>query len=662
METTGEQFLHKRDPKLHTTAPVEHEQARRKQAGEAVSQRPADKIANFLGVVEKTHMGHKDDPRVLERIKNHYHREYVITPENIPQSYWNLQGEIAVNEGRKQDLISAGVSIEENTMQNPDGTSSIKRVFTFPQTLKDQAVNTLIANQEQSLDKWVDYLTSDDALYPMWAKYWAFRSIVKMGRLEKTEEGKTRFTNRRKDTIASFPILNQRALANTIGAMSQRLEAKGRPKEDQTAKNLSTILTDEEYQKLLSTEDFSKLYAQFLSEIPEYSAQGLEETRGKWIKYDQGLDPEPLVKSLEGHPLEWCTADMDTARTQLRGGDFYVYYSLDPTGKPTIPRAAIRMEGAGGIAEIRGIAPKQNLDPYIVPVLEKKLEDFGTEGEAFKKRAADMKRLTQIEQRTLVKQKLTAEDLRFLYEIDSSIDDFGYEKDPRIAELRSQRNTAEDMPIVFGCERSQIARNIQEIRPDTKVYVGPLEPGIFAFITKYNIEHVYTSFPERKIRRQTDTIGGKTKEQLKQELQQLEQANALWISPEAESMIDNPRFTTAPKSQDIQTIKVRVKDLGFTRGNPTTDQIYKRASELGLELCPAEVGPHRRLKDVNQPILDCYYIAMEPIADSDGEPSIFALLSGGELALILRSANPDVDRDLFPGFVFRLPQAKPSEL
>lgn len=86
MAESGEQFLHRRDSKLHTTKPVEHEQARRKIVSEPVSQRPADKIASWLGVIEKTHLGHKDDPRVIERIKDYYHRQHVIKPENIPQS------------------------------------------------------------------------------------------------------------------------------------------------------------------------------------------------------------------------------------------------------------------------------------------------------------------------------------------------------------------------------------------------------------------------------------------------------------------------------------------------------------------------------------------------------------------------------------------------
>lgn len=295
---SGEQFLHGRDSKLHTTRPVEHEQARRRKVSEPLSQRPADKIASWLGVIEKTHLGHKDDPRVIERIKDYYHRQYAIKPENIPQSYWNLQGEIAVNEGRKQDLINTGVEINQTETEDENGNRVAQRFYIFPEELREEATRTVISNQQQSLDKWVDYLTSDDASYPMWAKYWAFRSVVKMGKLEKTEDGRARFANRGKDTTSSFPVLNQRALANTIGTMSSRLAAKGKPKDQQNNENLSVALSDDEYQKLLSTEDFSKLYAQFLSEIPEYSASGLEETRGRWIKYAQGSYPTPLIESL----------------------------------------------------------------------------------------------------------------------------------------------------------------------------------------------------------------------------------------------------------------------------------------------------------------------------------------------------------------------------
>ena len=117
-----------------------------------------------------------------------------------------------------------------------------------------------------------------------------------------------------------------------------------------------------------SSESFSKLYTQFLIELPAYSAEGLQETRGEWKLYPQVSDPQPLVDSLEGYPLEWCTANVDTASSQLQGGDFYVYYSIDHLGEANIPRVAIRMDG-NNIAEVRGITANQNLDPYIGEVV-----------------------------------------------------------------------------------------------------------------------------------------------------------------------------------------------------------------------------------------------------------------------------------------------------
>ena len=60
--------------------------------------------------------------------------------------------------------------------------------------------------------------------------------------------------------------------------------------------------------------------------------------------------------------------------TQLQGGDFYVYYSINENREPVIPRVAIRMEG-DHIAEVRGIAHDQNVDPYIRLQVYKKMKE-----------------------------------------------------------------------------------------------------------------------------------------------------------------------------------------------------------------------------------------------------------------------------------------------
>ena len=85
METSGTQFLHKRDSKLHATGPVEHEKERKKIRGEKVSQKPVEKIFGWLEVIEKTHMGHRDDPRVLARIKNFNYLGFVRGMKHLMQ-------------------------------------------------------------------------------------------------------------------------------------------------------------------------------------------------------------------------------------------------------------------------------------------------------------------------------------------------------------------------------------------------------------------------------------------------------------------------------------------------------------------------------------------------------------------------------------------------
>jgi hypothetical protein len=192
------------------------------------------------------------------------------------------------------------------------------------------------------------------------------------------------------------------------------------------------------------------------------------------------------------------------------------------------------------------------------------------------------------------------------------------------------------MLIIFECEPEQIAYKASEINENTKAFVGLLEPGIFGQIKKYNIEQVFTKFPERKIRFDTVEIGGKSKEELKQSLAD----NGINISEYASSMMDNPEFTTLREAKDFETVKISVADLGF-RYMATTKEIYQRAEELGLELCPAEVGPHLRLKDKSQQMDDWYWVAMKQITDSYGSPHVFRLWrDGDELWLDDRWTNP----------------------
>jgi hypothetical protein len=122
------------------------------------------------------------------------------------------------------------------------------------------------------------------------------------------------------------------------------------------------------------------------------------------------------------------------------------------------------------------------------------------------------------------------------------------------------------------------------------------------------------------------TIGGKTQEQLEEELKQ----QSTNISPNAQFLLDSKDFITQENKEQNILIRLSVADLGFPQG-ATTDEIFNKALELGMELCPAETGPQWRLQYQDQPMDEWVRIGMKQIADSDGDPDVFGLgrSSGG---------------------------------
>ncbi len=67
-----------------------------------------------------------------------------------------------------------------------------------------------------------------------------------------------------------------------------------------------------------------------------------------------------------------------------------------------------------------------------------------------------------------------------------------------------------------------------------------------------------------------------------------------------------------------------VAELGLKDGG-TLKEIYAKAKEQGLELCPGEIGPAYRLAYKDQPQGEWLRIAMEPIAVSGGSLRVFGV-------------------------------------
>lgn len=113
------------------------------------------------------------------------------------------------------------------------------------------------------------------------------------------------------------------------------------------------------------------------------------------------------------------------------------------------------------------------------------------------------------------------------------------------------------------------------------------------------------------------------------------------IGDRGNDILGKSAFTVSPKDTEVDLVVVTVSQLGFREG-ATRENIYKRAHELGLSLCPAEVGPQLRLAYKDQPQGEWCLIGMEPITDSDGYPCVFVVVAkDGTLRLIGRYSYAD---------------------
>ncbi len=96
------------------------------------------------------------------------------------------------------------------------------------------------------------------------------------------------------------------------------------------------------------------------------------------------------------------------------------------------------------------------------------------------------------------------------------------------------------------------------------------------------------------------------------------------VSDWATDMMQRPAFGVADQQQEVDLVVVSGADLGFTKAAPRS-KIYRRAIKLGLQLCPAEVGPQLRLQYADQPMDEWLLIGMEPLRDSGGTLCVFGV-------------------------------------
>jgi hypothetical protein len=127
------------------------------------------------------------------------------------------------------------------------------------------------------------------------------------------------------------------------------------------------------------------------------------------------------------------------------------------------------------------------------------------------------------------------------------------------------------------------------------------------------------------------------------------------IGDAADEILGRPAFSYGTMKTDVDLVLVSAADLGVETESSLAG-VYKHARQVGLELCPAEVGPQLRLDYRNQPLGEALDIAMEPLATYSGDPTILTLVNWGTgLALISRDGRSESMVSPTSRFVFALP-------
>lgn len=383
MDTEGIKFLDKLYQNLYMSDVVQHTKDNKDNR--------TDAIRKYLERLERVHKM-ADTESKKRHLLNLYFDKYVIKAENIPYGV------------DKEAIISA---------------------------------------QKKTLSMWIDYLSDPTTTYPMWAKYWAFQGMLKMGSYD---ESKEEYLRRDKKTTAPFVEPNPEIIAKSIEVITKLVKGE----------EIDDIIEE----RLSKTDSFKKIYTTFEKKFKKNIVDKTDSKDGIWIKYNQGSkkDAIKLTKSLENKNTGWCTASSEEmAKKQIcgpysnaqNGGDFYVYYTKDKDGKYTIPRIAIRLKNHDEIGEIRGILDGQNMEESMTPALETKLRsmDFLTPRTVKEnlEKVDGLKELTRIGIKTERNEPLSEEEIMNLY---TKVYGFGWTQDPRVEKIQAKRNKKEDIEFV----------------------------------------------------------------------------------------------------------------------------------------------------------------------------------------------------------------------
>ena len=212
-------------------------------------------------------------------------------------------------------------------------------------------------------------------------------------------------------------------------------------------------------------------------------------------------------------------------------------------------------------------------------------------------------------------------------EFDPDIDGFVFKTGKmEIKPEYSRVDVSKIVSILTGVkyEPEELARTQSEVTNKTRFYIGELYKGIETALP-LNVE-IHPGFPEGKRMIRNDTI---VENKNVYDLRTILKKKEVYITDYAGQILENAKLGN---SGEYRTIILSVGHLmrkTDTKGYLTTGEVKGRLTELGLldkdNPTPPEIAAYYALQ--NGDTIDMYEwvyeIGMEPVADSDGRPSVF---------------------------------------
>jgi hypothetical protein len=181
---------------LHKAPEVEASAKRTEErTGEKVPQDPEAQIKNYLDRLERLVLDPEKEQERKALGKDTRPRALSLLREMIMNKYVRQN---------KESLAEGARRVEERAARD------MGIGVHYGEQELEQRGEIAVADLEKSLDNWISYLSDANEPYPVWFRYYAFRSILDLGDFDK-EKGE--FSKRSQGSIKLFPDIDRGALA-----------------------------------------------------------------------------------------------------------------------------------------------------------------------------------------------------------------------------------------------------------------------------------------------------------------------------------------------------------------------------------------------------------------------------------------------------------------